>query len=445
MSFKLAHLADLHFSIKQEKLDEMLRCGASALQSLRAEKPDLIVLAGDTVDEHDGAIRIDSDTARAAIQFVLACADIAPVAIVLGTPSHDRKTPALFRELRGNNPIYVADCIEMASLVEIDNGYDHSSTWPDGDYFFPLDADHHGGATKAVLTFLPSPDKARIIGTYGGTSKQLTTMAAKEVLQDALAYLGEVNDQVPPGIPRILVGHGMITGAEYSTGAVSTGEDLEYGIHDLNQTGTDYKAFGHVHKFQEFPGNIVYAGSLGRLNYGEQETKGFVMVEFEGNTVVQKRFIETPARRFLFLETAWENGGLAAIEAEIVRGLAECSGADVRLRYSIPEEERHSINRLEVADRFSNAGARIVKIEPNIIPKIRQRAAGISSIATLPEKIIKWGATVNVAIPPRVLQLATTIEGEDVPELMAKARSAVAAKHQFLETSLPTRQEEQAA
>lgn len=432
MKLKIAHLADLHFSNKQEKLDEMIRCGAFALQSLRDECPDLIMLAGDSCDEHDGPIRIDSDTARAAIQFVLACADIAPVAIVLGTPSHDRKTPELFRFLRGKHPVYVADKIEMVQLS--DYGFEQYE-----------ERSNAMACTKAVLTFLPSPDKARIIGTYGGTSKQLTTMSAKEVLHDALAYIGEVNKNIPAGVPRVVIGHGMITGATYSTGAVSTGEDLEYSIHDLNLTNADYKAFGHVHKYQEFPGNIVYSGSLGRLNYGEVEAKGFVMVEFDGNDVISKRFIETPARRFVFLETSWEDGGLPTIEAKVVEGLSECNGADVRLRYSIPEEERHSINRQEIIDRFTAAGARIVKVEPSIIPKIRQRAAGISNITTLPDKIVKWGATVDIEIPDRVLKLASTIEGEETAELVAKARSAANSRHQFLESSLSTCEEVLAA
>jgi exonuclease SbcD len=426
---KFCHLADLHFSVKPEKLEEVMRCSNAALSSIKDSSPDLIILAGDTCDEHDGPIRIDSDTARALIQFVLACADIAPVAVVMGTPSHDRRTPELLRFLRGANQIYVADKIEMVQLTSY--GFEPYGNRSDAQ-----------AGTKCVLTFLPSPDKAKIVGTFGGTSKQLTTMAAKEILQDTLAYIGEVNQTVHPDVPRILIGHGMITGSEYSSGTVATGEDLEYGIHDLNQTNADYKAFGHVHKFQEFPGHIVYAGSLGRLNFGEKEEKGFVMAQFaEGRNGFSMTFCPTPARRFLFLETTWEDGGLDAIAAEVDKGLAECQGADVRLRYSIPEEERHAVNRTDIAEKFIAAGARNVRVEPTIIPKIRQRAAGISQICTLSDKILKWGDTVGVEIPKRVLSIADTIEGDEVAELVVSARATVENKHQVLMKSLSTQEE----
>lgn len=420
---RIAHIADCHFSMKAEKLEEVVRTTDAILVNLQADPgpPKLIVLAGDTVDEYDGPIRIDSDCARAAIRFVLALADIAPVAIVTGTPSHDRRSPELFRFLKGDNPIYVADKIEMVGL------YLAGGTFPDdGNDVTHFEAFDNPLWQRikpdAVLTFLPSPDKSRVIGTFGGTSKQLTTLAAKECLHDALSYIGELNATVPAGVPKILIGHGMITGSEFSSGVTATGEDLEYSIHDLNLTNTQYKAFGHVHKYQEFPGNIVYAGSPGRLNFGEVEEKGFVKVEIDGNGQVTKEFVKLPARRFAFYECDWDNGGIDKIMDTLAEAEGNCQGADVRFRYTIPEEERHRVNRELIQKMLLDAGARAVKVEVTIIPKIRQRAAGISKLETLADKIRKWGEVTGVEIPDRVLEIAATIEGEDVPELLAKAK-----------------------
>ena len=405
--FRLAHFADLHFSVKPEKLEETTRVTDAALALLAAEPVELIVLSGDTVDEHDGAIRVDSPAARAAISFVQRAAELAPVAIVTGTPSHDRETPYLFRHLASFHPIYVADKIEMMALRL--NAFTRHQFTP---------YEQAEGEIAAVLTFIPSPDKSKVIAAFGGESKQLTNLCAKEVLHDALAYIGEINATVPAGIPRILIGHGMITGAQYSTGAVSTGEDFEFGVSDLHATNTDYKAFGHVHKFQTFPGNIVYAGSPGRLNFGEVENKGFVLVQITPNGT-NWNFVQLPARTFLIREHEWKDEtGADGLMIAVEQFSAECNGCDVRFRYTVPEEDRHKVVRPLIEEMFLSGGARIVKIECTIVPRIRARAAGISRLETLPEKIDKWASTVGVDVPPRVMEIAATIEGKTVAELL---------------------------
>lgn len=415
---RVLHTGDLHFSNKPEKLEEVIRCTDSILEQAQSIWPDLIVLAGDTVDEHDGPIRIDSDCARAAIRFVLACADIAPVAIVRGTPSHDRRTPEIFRELRGANPIYVASQIEMVALVDICNGYDPSPAYPDGPYFFPYGSDYHGGTLQAVLTFIPSPDKSRIIGAFGGESKQLTSLMAKEALHDALAYIGEINNTVT--CPRILIAHGMIAGSEYSTGATSTGEDLEFSVHDLKLANADVYLFGHVHKHQIFAGNIVYAGSPGRLNFGETEEKGFLVAEVLHGAGILPQFIKTPAREFHFVEVGWES--LAKLEEEFAKCMAECAGKDTRFRYTIPEEEKAAFPRERVVAGLEQAGARNVKVEYSIIPKERVRAAGISRLDTLEAKLVRWGETTETVIPERSREIIRGIEGCSKEELLEFAR-----------------------
>lgn len=402
---RVAHISDTHFSMKPEKLAEVMTVTDAALEKMAAAQPDLIVISGDTVDEFDGPIHAKSDCYRAAYSFVERCAEIAPVAIVLGTPSHDRDMPINFRKIPG---VYVADKIEMVAL----------RAHPFKKYeFMPLDSVDDNDLA-AVLTFLPSPDKSKVIAAFGGESKQMTNLVAKEVLHDALAYIGEVNASVPAGIPKIVIGHGMITGAMFSTGAVSTGEDFEFRLHDLIMTNTDLKCFGHVHKHQIFPGNIVYAGSPGRLNFGEVEDKGFVMAEIDYFGQVSLEFIKLPAREFFLCECEWE--GIEQLLADVDRFSVEVKGCDVRFRYTIPEEERHKVNRADIEATFLNGGARMVKIECVIVPKLRARAEGISRLVTLREKIIKWAGCVNIDVPERVLTISDTIEGKTVPELLEK-------------------------
>lgn len=410
---KVLHTADLHNSMKAEKQDEVETCCNFIIEQARTEQPDLIVIPGDTLDEYDGPIRLDSRPARYAIHFVKAMAEIAPVVIVRGTKSHDKETPYILQELATRHPVHVAMQIEVVALTAIDfRLIAEVEDWNDG---VPI---------KAVITCVPSPDKAHVIGVMGGESVQATTLVAREALHDALTYLGEVNAQVPAGIPRILAGHGMITGAQFADcsnqGAV--GEDFEFSPQDLKMANCDLVAFGHVHKYQSFAGNIFYSGSPGRLSFGETEEKGFLVHRLEGNALAETRFIPTPARHFEFLEYGWEDGadGWELAFAEFFEQ-KKIEGADIRVRVQIPEEERHQFDRQKVIEDLEGRGARQVKVELSVIPQTRQRAAGISRLETLPEKLQKWGETVDEETPERTLEIASTIEGREVDELLADA------------------------
>jgi exonuclease SbcD len=416
---RILHTADLHFSNNPDKLEESIRTTDFILEHAKIEQPDVIILAGDTVDEHDGRIRIDSEAARAAISFVRRAADISPVIMVRGTRSHDRDTPYLFRHLQARHPIHVSDKIEMAGLHPPDS-YDPD----DGPAFFAFgDPDWSSTDLSAVFTCVPSLDKATLVAQTEGLGIKLANAEGRSLFNDMFTAIGEVNASI--SVPRIMVGHGMVTGSQFSSGQTAIGEDLEFGVTDICKGGFDYVALGHVHKFQQFPGNIFYSGSPGRMNFGEQEEKGFLVIDFYGRQVKEVRFIPTPARRFALYDCTWDNGGLENILQQAEACEADCFGADVRFRYTIPEEEKHCVDRAALEERFIEAGARKVKIECQVIPVVRQRAAGISRLSTLPEKVQRWGESTGQEIPKGTMDLAAVIEGRDVGELIADAMSAV--------------------
>jgi exonuclease SbcD len=417
---RILHTADLHFSPKADKLEETIRCSNYMLDVAKEEKPDVVILAGDTIDCYDGTIKLDSPTARAAINFVQRCASIAPVMIIKGTNSHDRKAPYIFQHLQAKYPIYVGMELEQVALVKVmgENG------WSGGGHkmrFAPLSeamADDHEKEMIAAFTLLPSVDKSYLYAKVEGGIQEGNAQI-RELLHDVLAGFGLVNDTI--SAPCILVGHGMITGSEFSSGQTAIGEDLEFGVGDLHAAKCDYYAMGHVHKYQSFPGHVYYSGSPGRLNFGEQEEKGFLMPEFEGRDVKEVKFHPTPARRFVFGEADWREGGKEAVLSSMSKCLEDCKGADVRFRYSITEEEQTAIRKDDIEKQFVDAGAKRVKIECQILPKERARAEGISKLEGLPAKVLKWGETVGETIPQSVLDIAEVIEGLDSEELISMA------------------------
>lgn len=432
---KLLHSADWHLSPKRDKLEESTRCIEHLVDVAEAERPDVAVIAGDLLDFHDGAIRIDSETTRAMIRLVQSLALVCPVLIVRGTPSHDREGLDFLRELWTQHPVHVATTFGQVALVK------HNAVDVDGQDEEPwftwegLDIALHGNAERilAAFTCFPSPEKAWLMA-HGMGSIREANAAAREVIHDLLAGFGLVNAGLT--VPRVLVGHCMVTGARLSSGITAIGEDLELGLSDLDAAHVDYAALGHVHEHQgwttEQGTHVRYSGSPGRLNFGETGPKGFLLVDLDTNPsaanppVYDMRFVETPARRFVFGEATWNGDGAEGIRAEVARIAAEdLAGADVRFRYTVPEEHLHELAPDAIRAELLASGAREAKVERSIIPRERVRAAGISRLETLPEKVARWGETVATEIPAAVLSLAARIEGLDIEELAAEAMARV--------------------
>lgn len=415
--FKCLHTGDLHFSNTPDKLAEVVRTTDFLLQQAAIERPNVIIVSGDSIDEYDSRIRIDSDCARAAISFIERCGNLAPTVVIRGTKSHDRDAVYLFQHLRSLYPIHVACDVQRVALVPGDvTGIPR---------FTDLVGDKNYGDIEAVFTLVPSLDKTYIMADDSSGIRS-GNQIFKEAVHDLFAGYGIINDQFTAvGIPTFLVTHGMMSGAVFSSGQVAVGEDLEFGLNDLHAACCSYVALGHVHKYQEFPGNVFYCGSPGRLNFGETEDKGFIVAEFLGKHLESTRFVTTPARRFCFGEVT-EYVGAEDVYAQAQALAIDCRGADVRFRLSIPQENRADIDRDRLEQLFLVACANKVKIEISVIPKQRARAEGISHIDSLAEKVLRWGATVGEAIPDNVPALASIIEGVSAEELLMQAQVAAA-------------------
>ena len=79
---RIAHLADIH--IQDRRRDEYRAVFARLYESLRAEAPDIIVVAGDVFDNK---MRASAHNLEDVAAFLAAAADIAPVVLIAG--NHD--------------------------------------------------------------------------------------------------------------------------------------------------------------------------------------------------------------------------------------------------------------------------------------------------------------------------------------------------------------------
>jgi exonuclease SbcD len=397
MSIRLLHTADLHFQNNPEILAEVCRVADYVVEVASREQPDAIVLAGDTLDNYNSHIRIDSDAARAAIRFVTALADVAPVVVVRGTKSHDRDSVYLFRHLRTRHPVHVSSEPEMVGLYRSFDGAARFS--------FEFETAPDGYQLQAAFTLIPSLDKSFL----EAESIRQDNRDFRELFHDLCAGFGVVNAAIT--VPRVFVGHGMVTGSVFSSGQQAIGEDLEMSLDALRAAGTDVVCLGHVHRFQQF-GNVVYSGSPGRLNFGEPEEKGVCMIDVDYAEFPVVTFVPTPARRFIFIDCEFDALPQAVADAGII------AGAHVRVRFTIPEERRHEVDKAAIEAGLLAAGALLVKVESQILPTVRSRAAGISAATSLAAKVQRWADVTSVVLPSRVLEIAGRIEGQEVDELL---------------------------
>ena len=419
---KIIHTADIHFSNKKDIYKDVLKCSDYLLDVAEEEKPDLIIIAGDIFDER---VALDSPASLTAANFILKAGQIAPVLVLKGTPTHDvGDSLHIFRKLNTSYPVYVSENIEQICLK--------------GASFIPLEAGMNDGCS-AVLLCLPSIQKGNLLALKGkGQDIQDGDYEIADLLRDIFQGFGLINKKARQrGIPTILIGHGTVSGAVLSTGQRMIGRDIEFGISDLRLAAADLYCLGHIHKAQRW-NEIFYSGSITRLNYGEEEDKGFFIHELlEGKAM--SRFIRTPAR---VMKTIRCDDSLPSVE-NLTDNINDASikGASLKITYQVSEEDIHRVNDEELKrTAIEKYGAEEVKIEKTIIPKVRVRAEGISRIQALDEKLRRWGETIGQNVPQGVFSKLESLERIDEQEIIksydASESASVSGKEKEDETAL---------
>jgi exonuclease SbcD len=161
----------------------------------------------------------------------------------------------------------------------------------------------------------------------------------------------------------------------------------------------DYVALGHVHKHQDLhpqaPPSVVYAGSVERLNFGEErDAKGCCLVRIETLPTGGRRttwdFVPTPARTFLTIEADIPpdaSDPTACLLAAIARHRLE--GTVVRLSYPQPQPDQPPVDlarvRTALAPAFHLAG-----ILPRISTPTRLRRATVDRELDLPQALDRY-------------------------------------------------------
>ncbi len=219
---------------------------------------------------------------------------------------------------------------------------------------------------------LPHVTKSRLL-----TKDEYRNLSAKEqdqlMIEKVKQAINGCIKKINPDYPAILLGHGTIESSQFgSEQDLSIGKVLSYPLSFFQLPELDYVGFGHIHRHQILqPKNpvVLYAGSLERVDFGEEnEDKGFMYVELEKSNV-KYEFKSTNPREFITIcsDLTESENPQSDLEKEINK--KKQKGAVVRVRYTISEDNFDSVNRERIKELLSEAFALI--IQPEVVRKDR--------------------------------------------------------------------------
>lgn len=415
---KVLHTADWHFREKDH--DEITKCVGFILDYARRNKPDLICISGDITDSKN--LNFDSRSARTIFYIINCLLDYAPVAIVIGTPSHDGHAALALRECRGKYPILVSDMPGQYGYIEGCN----CGGWPTIE-----EIEREGLFPEFILTQIPQPTKQFFINDLSIEDTEKAIGDAMGTMFSAFGYKAAPFDN----IPHIVNGHGQIGGAFISETQQLIGHDIEVSKTQLDTLNADLVCYGHIHKAQDMGGGIFYSGSPTRMNHGETEGKGFYIhdVKFdrfaddgsgfgEFNVLdLTSTFIQTPAiylhdAKFDFTKEENDIDLLTTIES-----MCEGIGADhdewgVKVTITAWQDDAKNINKSEIEDDLIKFGASRVSVSIIRKPRETVRAERVLEADTLPDKLKAMAELRGEDISPGVIDKAKSIEaGEKDP------------------------------
>ncbi len=390
---KILHLADEH--VRDRDIDEIAVCLKFIVETAKTEKPDLIVSAGDLFDSQD--IKMGSLSARLAAGFIANLANIAPVALIIGTPSHDGKAPEILRFARGKYPIIVATTPQQIYLEE-------------GGLF---DRPAGGKTPEAVITLIPQPTK-QFFQTKAGIEAGDAEIG--QAMSGLFAGFG-AQAAAYPGVPHILVGHWNVNGCRLAGGQIRTGMDIEVSVDQMNMGGFTLGCLGHIHKAQTLGEKYFYSGPIYSTKIDEEGPMGFWIhnvVPEDCPIASGHKFIETPCKRTVRIQddlTVKSSDPSNAFTANV-------SGVSVRYEISIYQDEAGEVDKEKLKSEFLSRGAVDVDIRINAVPRVNVRSESVLAAETLRDKLSMRAKLAGEEIDPIVLDMADVLEVTPTEDLL---------------------------
>ncbi len=404
---RILHFADLHIGMENYgRLDPTTGVNQRVLDFLRRfdelveyaleHEADLVLFAGDAYKTRDP----NPTYQRAFARRVKRLADAGiPVLLLVG--NHD--LPAV---------------VQRASSIDIFHTLGVPNVIVGREEEVHRIETHHGPVQVATV---PYPARQRLLAhdQFRGLSIEQLDQELQRIVTGNIQALAA---GLEPEIPAVLAAHLTVSGATYgSERSVMIGRDAVVLGSVLADPAWDYVALGHIHKHQSLNGGghppVVYAGSLERVDFGEEgEPKGFCWVELARGEAVWK-FVEVDARPFVTVRADLRRAEdpLAALRRAVAAH--DLRDAVVRVILHLRADQEPLVRDQDIRSLLTDA-AFVGSITREVEREARVRLGNLSPEEMTPRQLLERYLETKGTEPDRRAELlarADELFGEPLP------------------------------
>jgi exonuclease SbcD len=349
---KILHFADLHLGVENyghinpetglsTRLEDFLKALDQVVDYALENSVDLVLFCGDAYKSREPTQTQQREFAKRINR--LSTNDI-PIFLLIG--NHDLP-----------NAIGRATTTEIFDTLAIKNVY--VSNRPEL---------YHVPTKNGIVQIASLPWLRRSALLTKEETKNLTFEQLNQRTQEVLTNIITTNAaKLDSELPSILAAHVWVSGAQIgSEKAMTIGQEHALLLSNVANPAFDYIALGHIHRHQVLSQNppVVYAGSLERIDFGEEEDdKGFYLVEINPDEETGKRqvaidFHQVSGRRFLTLNTdikPEDTDPISTVLKTITEQQDRIKDAIVRLQISLPVECQSQLRDNEIRHALKEA------------------------------------------------------------------------------------------
>jgi exonuclease SbcC len=322
-------------------------------------------------------------------------ADIAPVAMIYGTPAHDTDgSLEVFRKITCRYGITILEPGQPYFLTELNGRAKIVQEIP-------------GISGKAIIFGIPEPRKKYLLAETSAGKDE--TEEAIRAAMHKMCYLLAAKRREYADIPCFVLYHGEVAGTVYQNDqTIERGTGIAITVDDLADIGADYYALGHIHKPQKVGNlNAYYAGSIYPKNFGETHQASFKIVDvepaMENERLTSVNTVNFPHPQNLKIEERYPDLNL----------LGDVLGKRVWYEITCKKEERPLINIDEVlAELLENGAVEGSRVTLCDIPVETVRAAEITTVNTPAKKFEVWAGNSAVEFTERHTKKIEALDAE---------------------------------
>jgi len=349
---KIIHFADLHLGVENyghidpatglsSRLNDFLAVFDELVDYALQNKVDLVLFCGDAYKSREPTQTQQREFARRISRLATA-----GIPILLLTGNHDLP-----------NAIGRATATEIFATLAIKNVY--VANKPEI-YKIPT--------VSGDIQIVAIPWLRRSALLASEDTKNFNIEQLNQKMQEAITQI--ISDKaaaLDSSLPAILVAHVSVSSAKAgSESMMSIGQEPIILLSSVDLPAFDYVALGHIHKQQVLSENppVVYAGSLERIDFGEEnDAKGFYVVDIQtksGKRRVIYEFHPVNASRFLTISLdikADEPDPTATVLSAIKTQQEKVKNAIVRLNISLPSSLEGQLRNNDIKDALKDTQA----------------------------------------------------------------------------------------